>query len=409
MHMTVFIRRSYLVIITQLLFLGSFFAQVTIGSEESPMKSSILQLKERDSSISDLSNSNKGFAYPRVALKKISELYPMYELNYPGISDINKEKKLNTGLVVYNITENHSPTEELDFFIPGLYIWNGSQWLLFESSNVVEPGINDLLCGSASLSPASYTKDIPYKGILTIPYTGGNGGFYNSLPSTNVNGLTFSLQSGKLAQGNGQIQYLVEGTPQVSSPTTTNVPINFLKKSCNVMVGNVQEIKTINFARTVAENFTANNLSSQTYTALGNIEVRIAESRISLATWSNFLEYKVKRPTNITVLYTKSGNSVGYMVTGRKAASSTSSWYKVKTGATYGDDALVFDSSATAGPNGSKDDFNAANRDVVQAVFMLHNTKEIYRVTLNSNEAIPANGSIPAVPPTVTIFLEKLD
>lgn len=398
----------FILIISILFNIGQSKAQVTIGSGNPPNDGALLQLKEWNSE-TDLTNSTKGFSFPRVALVKKNELYPMYKVGYPGVTNLQNLKYSNIGLTVYNVTNNPVATTETDAFVRGLYQWNGAQWLLIEGVKMVEPAIDELMFGSASLNPSAYTKDVPYKGILSVPYTGGNGGTYNTLPNLTVQGLTFSLQSGRLALGNGQIQYVVEGIPSISSPEVVRVPVSFLGKSDTVTVGNVQEIKTISFAKTKGENFTTKNVGALTYTRLGNLEVRVSESQVGLMSYAFYMEYRVMKPTHVTVLYTKSGSSVGYMVTGRKAADSTTNWYKVKTGATYGDDKLVFDSSASGGPAGSKDDFNPNNRDIVEAIFMLHNTNEVYRVTINSNGALPASGPISAIPPTITVFLEKLD
>ena len=67
----------------------------------------------------------------------------------------------------------------------------------------------------------------------TIPYTGGNGGFYSaaSVNSTGVAGLTASLASGTLNNGNGNLVLNITGTP--SSSGTASFAFAFAGKSCS--------------------------------------------------------------------------------------------------------------------------------------------------------------------------------
>lgn len=66
----------------------------------------------------------------------------------------------------------------------------------------------------------------------TIPYTGGNQGFYSTVSavSTGVTGLTATLSSGRLNSGNGDFVLQITGTP--SSSGTANFSISILGKSC---------------------------------------------------------------------------------------------------------------------------------------------------------------------------------
>ena len=51
--------------------------------------------------------------------------------------------------------------------------------------------------------------------IISVPYTGGNGSFYNahSISSTGVTGLTATRIAGIFADGNGSVAYTITGTP----------------------------------------------------------------------------------------------------------------------------------------------------------------------------------------------------
>lgn len=52
---------------------------------------------------------------------------------------------------------------------------------------------------------------------------------------------------------------------------------------------------------------------------------------------------------------------------------------------------------------------NPSNRDMVRYTLNLHNTKEVYRVSVVSNASISASSGVESVPAQITIFIEKLD
>jgi hypothetical protein len=73
-----------------------------------------------------------------------------------------------------------------------------------------------------------------YLSTATLPYTGGNGFAYSTgLPivSTGVTGLTATLQAGTLANGSGDLLFIISGTPV--SAGTANFSINFGGYSCS--------------------------------------------------------------------------------------------------------------------------------------------------------------------------------
>ena len=86
--------------------------------------------------------------------------------------------------------------------------------------------------------------DITISGILTagkaacdetsvsLSYTGGNGGIYNSqtFSSTLVTGLTATISSGTLQNGNGSINFTISGTPSAAGSANFNVLLG--GKSC---------------------------------------------------------------------------------------------------------------------------------------------------------------------------------
>jgi len=113
--------KNRILIITSLMMAFSFCftkmqSQVTIGSLSSPLKGTLLDLKENDNAAGE-ATSTKGIMYPRVALTLPDKLVPMLEGN-----DLTNANPLQyTGLIVYNVTEDVN-------FRKGLYIWDGAKW-----------------------------------------------------------------------------------------------------------------------------------------------------------------------------------------------------------------------------------------------------------------------------------------
>lgn len=94
----------------------------------------------------------------------------------------------------------------------------------------VSSGSFSFSCASAILSP-NLVAGQAYKGTLTIPYTGGSGNPYEG-QTIKTNGLTAVLPAGKLATGNGNLQYSVTGTPDKTDNITFNV--NIAGNTCSV-------------------------------------------------------------------------------------------------------------------------------------------------------------------------------
>jgi hypothetical protein len=111
---------SVLCTLVLLLGLGNkISAQVTIGVGEPPMGGAILQMKTIEGVKGAGPNSSKGMLLPRVGLKDIKMLYPMFELGY----DKSVHDPLHVGLVVYNTN-----ADLLDSNGVGMYFWNGQLW-----------------------------------------------------------------------------------------------------------------------------------------------------------------------------------------------------------------------------------------------------------------------------------------
>lgn len=94
-------------------------AQVTIGTLEKPIDGSLLQLKNIPESEGNNVNSDKGLLLPRVHLTSISDLYPMFPIEY----DKGTQDPLHTGLIVYNVNE-----ELYNGDGAGMYYWDGEKW-----------------------------------------------------------------------------------------------------------------------------------------------------------------------------------------------------------------------------------------------------------------------------------------
>lgn len=232
-------------------------AQVTIGADIAPNEGAMLDIKENRPSNPEINNSTskKGVVFPRVELTSETNLFPMFEDDGNGgykkgtvaFTKVDEDIK-HEGLVVYNI-QGALPE--------GFYFWDGAKWKFFNSSLATPPEISSLICTAATLSPATYIMAQPYEGIMKIPYNGGNGGFYSGGSSFSVNGLTVTLQDGKLENGVGELIFRVEGVPEINSPEPLVIPVNgadankieipFWNGECSVIVGDqiTAEIKTI--------------------------------------------------------------------------------------------------------------------------------------------------------------------
>lgn len=201
-------KKNYFITVLALSLSTPYFAQVGIGTPD-PDQSAILHLQ----------SGNKGFLPPRINLTSST-----LQLG----ATPNAE-----ALVIYN----NGTT-----FPRGLYYWDGAKWLNMEGYEPVIPKMNQLLCNDARLSPPTFIAGSNYQGVLTIPYTGGNGGNYSSgtaINSTGVTGLKAALNPGKLQIGNGELVYSVSGIPSASSPNKAvfAIPDVFEATGCSAMVG----------------------------------------------------------------------------------------------------------------------------------------------------------------------------
>jgi|GEM_PF-3418041 len=372
-----------------LLFATNTIAQVTIGSGFPPAKGALLDLKQNDY-VSE--NSTKGVLFPRVMLSNEHELYPMFGTEGKEIKEYtdnrNKLKIEHKGLIVYNLSE------ENDFF-EGLYSWDGTKWRSFVKRVVLPPSIDELLCEQAKLFPARIEAGAAYSGILTIPYIGGNGMDYLNR-TYEVNGLTIERLEGSLNIGQGLLYYRVSGTPDANSIELT---VNFEGKECTIYFESESdmEVKTIEYVRkriNVKPNSETNR--EESITTLGNLQVRYYGSD-GTGAGEDFMEFRTLENTHLTYQYTKHGKGGNFIGIYGQIASSDRNWYYF----TYDGNRVQTDKASG--------DINLHNRDIATATFILHNTREVYRLTLNANKYLPQEGNIPEVPARVSIFIEKLE
>ncbi|PXV62836.1 hypothetical protein CLV62_11752 [Dysgonomonas alginatilytica] len=187
------------------------YAQIGIGTE-TPDHSSIL----------DISSTNQGVLFPKVAL----------------LSDKDQVTVANPqeGLLVYN-----TGTGGLKY--QGLVCWDGTSWKKINLTATASPAISNLQCENAKMSPALFKAGVPYNGTMTVPYSGGNGGSYlagSPIISNGYNtGLTATLQAGTLQYGSGELTFTLTGTPLYDSPVPAMFNINFLGHSCSAAVSGV--------------------------------------------------------------------------------------------------------------------------------------------------------------------------
>ena len=120
--------------------------------------------------------------------------------------------------------------------------------LTAKGSNNIDTIVKDLLIGGnlgqiGGLNCSNSTSTTKFKivesytdAIVSLPYTNGNGGVYNRLiiNSTGVQGLTAKLSSGKFNSGDGNLEFLISGTP--SSKGTAKFKIDLVGKSCELNV-----------------------------------------------------------------------------------------------------------------------------------------------------------------------------
>jgi hypothetical protein len=189
------------------------YAQVTIGSLESPVNGAILQIKSIDDAESDGGvNADKGVGFPRVGLVKKDQLQPMYNES-DAASLTEAQKKAHKGLVVFNINDIES--EDL---VPGLNFWDGEKWIaVSETQKIAQVSV---VCGKIRVY-GQYYKGVPLNDThyIILPVTVTKKGDY-SIIATGNNGYYFQASGTFENTGNFEVKLTPMGTPAQNGTNT---------------------------------------------------------------------------------------------------------------------------------------------------------------------------------------------
>lgn len=195
------------------------YAQVTIGSDIAPNEGALLDLKENSGTTV---NASRGLLLPRVNLKNINHLYPMFDELDPNYTAA--EKSIHIGLMVYNLTD-----EPENGLCPGPYIWKEDQkWL-----RLWGPCISfDITCGDHLVTGTKGTA-VADGTTIQIPYI-LKGGYSYTIPAytKTENGMTATIAQQILSNASGNITVTISGNPENSGIFT--MPLTIGEKSCDI-------------------------------------------------------------------------------------------------------------------------------------------------------------------------------
>ncbi len=167
----------------------AMLAQATVGGT-TPDPSAVL----------DMQSTDKGFLWPRL-----------------GTTERNAIVNPARGLVIFN---TGTLCLEINQGTP-----SAPQW---ERVKCRTGAIGGLDCGAVSVSGP----------VITVPYTGGNGGVYasQSASSAGVTGLSATLPAGNYANGTGSVLWTVSGTPAALGPASFSLSMGGFTCSVPFMV-----------------------------------------------------------------------------------------------------------------------------------------------------------------------------
>jgi hypothetical protein len=153
-----------------------------------------------------------------------------------------------TGNLTYTITGTASSSGTAIFTIT--FGGQTCSFLLLVN-NIIPPGvtptISSISCNNVNFSSTNVFVNTPFFANAIINYSTGNGAVYNSTgatPSTGVSGLTAILQPGILNNGNGNLNYIISGTP--TNTGAASFAINFGGQFCSFSI-QVDSINNINY------------------------------------------------------------------------------------------------------------------------------------------------------------------
>ncbi|WP_426476080.1 FISUMP domain-containing protein [Chryseobacterium sp. CBSDS_008] len=194
-------------------FLGALcYGQVGINSV-TPVSTLDVTSKTTDGSTAE------GLALPRVtgnALKAAETA---------GVYGANQNSVLVFVTVEPDPANRTGQVEGMD--APGFYYFDAgsNRWVKMISSGATTAAVTQLSC-STPINVGSLEAGDPAAGVsISIPYTGGNGGFYSgmSIASVGVTGLTATLSSGTLNNGSGNLVFDISGTPSTDGTATFDI------------------------------------------------------------------------------------------------------------------------------------------------------------------------------------------
>lgn len=208
--------------------------------------------------------------------------------------------------------------------------------------------------------------------------------------SFDVNGTT-RLRSLPSNGATNAINTKTDGTVSAAKDQTYNA-VKTVVVDANGVMGTIDgvaittapEIKTMQYVRksTVIDA----DINKNSETSIGNLTIRYASD--GSAGSGNWIEFKTAVPNQVTAFGQVSGEGGNYYASWKTTATAANKWEKAT------------DQGVTA-----------LHRDTYDVTITLHNSQEIYRVSLICNAFIPASGTpwIAEVPARVIIFIEKLE
>lgn len=204
-----------------------------------------------------------------------------------------------------------------------------------------------------------------------------NGSTTSQLLRLDANNIvsTFTLNAGSSVQ-------VVRNTN-----SSTGAPFWEIIQFTSSITNNNNGSKSLQYAKTVTSPIDANTPTNSVVT-IGNLKVRFNGT----SSGSGYIEYQTLVASQMTVWFRKAGSGgTGLDKWGTQNAA-LNTWYKM---------------AYQSGDNGNN--ITPNNRDVSESIIIIHQTKEVYRVTSNLNGNIPAAGTIPAAASSATLFVERLD
>ncbi len=136
------------------------------------------------------------------------------------------------GNLVYQITGTPAASGTASFALNV----GGKSCTLAVTVGISTGSIGSLNCGSATNSGTLVSGVAASNVTVSVPYTGGNGGTHGgqTVQSTGVTGLEAMLSSGSFDNGNGNVVYMISGTPSING--TASFALNIGGKNCTVAV-----------------------------------------------------------------------------------------------------------------------------------------------------------------------------